>query len=58
MYDFARTTLANQQLDKKEPVGKFLQEVVKDKSFAIQTPVTIQIRYLVVHLLEWCSNNL
>lgn len=28
--------------------------MLKDKSYKIQTPVTIQARELAVHLLEWC----
>ena len=34
-----------------------LQEVLKDKSFDIKTPVTIQTRESAVNLLGWCLKD-
>ena len=40
--------------EEENTLVKSLQAVLKDKSFKIQTPVTIQTRESAVHLLEWC----
>ena len=49
----ARDTAAEEE----NVLVKSLQDVLKDKSFEIRTPVTIQTRQSAVGLLEWCLRD-